>query len=57
LADCDENEVERAGFDCVAVAEIGEEENLRLLTELGDSTEEASQFAEVEEEEEEEELE
>jgi hypothetical protein len=23
LADCDENEVERAGFDCVAVAEIG----------------------------------
>ena len=25
LADCDENEVERAGFDCIAVAEIGEE--------------------------------
>ena len=25
LADCDENEIEQAGFDCVAVAEIGEE--------------------------------
>ena len=24
LADCDENDVERAGFDCVAVAETSE---------------------------------
>jgi hypothetical protein len=27
IADCDDNEVERAGFDCVAVAEIGEGAN------------------------------
>jgi hypothetical protein len=26
IADCDNNEVERAGFDCVAVAELGEAE-------------------------------
>jgi hypothetical protein len=25
IADCDNNEVERAGFDCVAEAEIGED--------------------------------
>jgi hypothetical protein len=25
IADCDNNEVERAGFDCIAVPEIGED--------------------------------
>jgi hypothetical protein len=25
IADCDNNEVERAGFDCIAVSEIGED--------------------------------
>jgi hypothetical protein len=25
IADCDNNEVERAGFDCIAIAEIGED--------------------------------
>ena len=31
LADCDDNDVEEAGFDCVAVAEIGEEPLLGLV--------------------------
>ena len=52
LADCDENEVERAGFDCVAVAEIGEN-GRQVMNSIGTNSEEASQFEEAEEEEEE----
>src|SRR5215207_7115951 len=47
IADCDNNEVERAGFECFAIAEIGEESSM-ILAELGDSTTEASQFEEQE---------
>jgi hypothetical protein len=48
IADCDNNEVERAGFECFAIAEIGDEGRSMILAELGDSTTEASQFAEQE---------
>jgi hypothetical protein len=47
IADCDDNEVERAGFDCIPIAEIGGNSPM-ILAELGDSTTEASQFEEQE---------
>ena len=47
IADCDDNEVERAGFECFAIAEIGEDSSM-ILAELGDSTTQASQFEEQE---------
>jgi hypothetical protein len=37
IADCDDNDVERAGFECFAIAEIGEDSSM-ILAELGDST-------------------
>jgi hypothetical protein len=48
IADCDDNEVERAGFDCVPIAANDIEadiEGLVGLTELGGSEEAAAQFA------------
>jgi hypothetical protein len=48
IADCDDNEVERAGFDCFAIAAgIGEESSM-ISAELGDLTTEALQFEEQE---------
>jgi hypothetical protein len=66
IADCDDNDVERAGYDCFGIAvndiEVGLGNDLVGLTGLGGSEQAAAQFAgadgeETEEEEEEEETE
>ena len=50
IADCDDNDVERAGFECYGLAandvEVDIGEAMVALTELGDSTETAAQFTE-----------
>jgi hypothetical protein len=52
LADCDNNDVEQAGFDCVAVAEIEEGGGgMTVATPITPSTTEAEEEEEEEEEE------
>ena len=50
IADCDDNDVERAGFGCYGLAandvEVDIGEAMVALTELDDSTETAAQFTE-----------
>ena len=50
IADCDDNDVEQAGFECYGLAandvEVDIGEAIVALTELGDSTETAAQFTE-----------
>jgi hypothetical protein len=50
LADCDDNDVEQAGFDCVAVAEIEEGGGMTVATPITPSTTEAAEEEEEEEE-------
>ena len=58
IADCDKNDVERAGFDCLAIPVngigVGFGNDLVGLTELGGSEQAAAQFAGADGEEEEE---